>query len=249
MSTIVSSDYSPTNPSTLQYPWVFMDAGDTFIYGYPTFYQALRDCCMKQGLSISIVETEKVVKDFLATHPPVHLIDQESFTRFFHELYRDVLSALHYPGDLEKAVVALWEEWETGHRFRLFDDALSALRRLRNRGFRMGVISNWDQTFHSVLKQLGVTDFFDFTVASVQVGLSKPDPQIFHYALEQTGAQAACSWYLGDQIEADIQPAAALGFKTIYVDYYSKGGANGFAHYTVPSMSVAAEIICTTENR
>ena len=34
--------------------WVFMDAGDTFIYGYPTFYEALGDCFQETGRELSL---------------------------------------------------------------------------------------------------------------------------------------------------------------------------------------------------
>ncbi len=225
-----------------------MDAGDTFVYGYPTFYFALRDCFRRMGAEIQLGHTEKAVKVFLRQNPPSNLIDQDSFTRFFHDLYGNVLQALDYPGDIREGVEWLWDEWQAGERLRLFDDSLSALKRLRKAGFQLGVISNWDQTFDRMLDRLNVRDFFAFTVSSIQVGIAKPDPRLFLYALEKTGASASQSWYLGDQIEADIQPAAALGFKTILVDYYDKVCVEHMAHYTVPSMSVAAEIICSAEN-
>lgn len=222
-----------------------MDAGDTFVYGYPTFYLALQDCFRRIGAEIHLGHTEEAVKTFLKQNPPANLIEQEGFTRFFHELYGNVLQALDYPGDVRDGVEWLWNEWLAGERLRLFDDSLSALKRLCKAGFQLGVISNWDQTFDRMLDRLNVRDFFAFTVSSIQVGIAKPDPRLFLYALEKTGASASQSWYLGDQIEADIQPAAALGFKTILVDYYDKVCDGHAAHYVAPSMSVAAEIICT----
>ncbi len=225
-----------------------MDAGDTFVYGYPTFYLAIRDCFRRIGGEIHLGHTEKVIKTFLQQNPPSNLIDQEGFTRFFHDLYGNVLQALNYPDDVQEGVAWLWSEWQAGERLRLFDDSLSALKRLSKAGFLLGVISNWDLTFERMLDRLNVRDFFAFTISSIQMGIAKPDPRLFQYALEKTGASANQSWYMGDQIEADIQPAAALGFKTILVDYYDKVCDGHAAHYVAPSMSVAAEIICAAEN-
>lgn len=231
----------------LKRPWVFMDAGDTFIYGYPTFYFALRDCFRNAGYEMDLGQAEKAVNEFIRKNPPLNLIDQEDFTRFFHNLYGSVLQSLDYRGDLRAGVDWLWNEWLKGERLRLFDDSLSALRRLRGAGFKLAVISNWDQTFDRSLERLGVSDLFEYTVSSVAVGMAKPDPRLFRYALEKTGATADRAWYLGDQLEADILPASALGFKTIYVDYYGKGGGDHLADFTAPSMSVAAEIVCAAE--
>lgn len=237
-----------SHTDSLKRPWVFMDAGDTFVYGYPTFYFALQDCCRRAGQEIHLGQAEIALKAFLRENPPLNLITQEDFTLFFHKLYGWVLKTLEFQGDIQSGVDWLWNEWLKGERLRLFDDSLSALKRLKKAGFTLAVISNWDQTFDRVLDRLGVRNLFAFTAASVQVGLSKPDPRIFQYALEKTGATADRAWYLGDQLDADIQPAAALGFKTIHVDYYDKGGADHLADYTAPSISVAVEIICREEN-
>ncbi|MGC9326434.1 MAG: HAD family hydrolase [Candidatus Hinthialibacter sp.] len=232
-----------------QRSWIFMDAGDTFIYGYPTFYQALRDCCRKEQHEIDLIQAEQVIKTILRSNPPIHLTTQEKFTRFFQTLYTQALEMLQYPKNIRQGVEWLWEEWLKGERLRLFDDSLSALQRLRQAGFKLSVISNWDETFDGMLERLGVSDLFETTLTSVQAGFSKPDRRLFQLALERAGASPRQAWYLGDQMEADIQPAREMGFKTIYVDYYGKRESGEAADYIAPSMSVAAEIICSIENR
>ncbi|MBN2328389.1 MAG: HAD family hydrolase [Candidatus Omnitrophica bacterium] len=240
-------NYNSSN--SVQRSWVFMDAGDTFIYGYPTFYQALRDCCRKEHHEIDLMQAEQIIKATLRSTPPVNLTSQEKFTQFFQSLYTQALEKLHYPNNVSQGVQWLWEEWLKGERLRLFDDSLSALHRLRKAGFKLSVISNWDETFDGMLERLGVSNLFEFTLTSIQTGFSKPDKRLFQLALHQAGVSPDQAWYLGDQIDADIRPAREMGFKTIYVDYYNKGGSDGAADHIAPSMSVAAEIICEIETR
>ena len=226
-----------------------MDAGDTFVYGYPTFYDALRDCFKKENAELRYERAEESVKSHLQANPPLELVDQELFTNFMKEMYRSVLQTTQYPADVEEGVDWLWNEWLHGERIRLFDDSLWALKRLKAAGFKLGVVSNWDNTFDATMQRLGVADLFDFKIASVRVGMSKPNPDIFRYALDRTGASPEGSWFLGDQIPVDILPTQQMGFAAMFVDYYAKGDADGAARYTAPSMSVAAEMICSMEKR
>ncbi len=220
--------------------WVFMDAGDTFIYGYPTLYEALQDCFRHNGQEISQEAIRLEVHTFMKQRPPVNLNRQIDFTGYFESLYSTVLSHLEYSGNYEKTVEYLWDEWRHARRLRLFDDARQALLRLRRIGYRLAVISNWDNTFHNTLKLLGVHGLFDVLVCSVEQGVSKPDLRIFQKALDLASPLAEPIWYLGDQIEMDILPANELGFQTILVDYYGKHTERGPARYYAFSMSVAA---------
>lgn len=228
--------------------WVFMDAGDTFIYAYPTFYEALGDCWLREGETMSLTRIRNAVAAYSKTNPRFDQTTQERFRDYFRGLYRGVLEALSYPGDIDREVDWLWNEWLSGHRFRLFDDARWALETLREAGFGLGVISNWDQTFKGVLNRLGVSDYFAVQLGSCDVGLAKPDPRFFLHALSAAKTVPGRSWYLGDRLEADIEPAKALGMKTVYIDYYGKGGGEGIADYIAPSMSMAAMLICREEN-
>ena len=225
-----------------------MDAGDTFIYGYPTFYQALQDRWIAENSHIEIETIKQTVSEFMKETPPRDLNTNALFDQYFKTLFRSIFKTLSFPGDIEKSIKVLGEEWLEGKRLRLLDDALSSLNRLRGAGLKLGVISNWDETLDSVLRRLEVIDLFEITIASCQVGRSKPDPEIFKIAFERANTTADQCWYLGDQIETDIHPAKALGMKTIYVDYYGKGGGDGEADFTANSFSVAAEFILARHN-
>jgi len=224
-------------------PWIFMDAGDTFIHGYPTFYEALRDRFQLAGEVVSLDDARAAVSAYMRRNPPQDLVTQDRFAGYFRTLYRNVLESMNYPADTEAGAEWLWHEWQSGHRLRLFDDARVALESLRDAGFRLGVISNWDLTFEPVLRRLGVIGLFEVRVASCAEGTAKPDERIFRIALERAGAAPAEAWYLGDRVDTDIVPAKRLGMRTILVDYYGCGNGDGEADYHAASLSQAAWII------
>ena len=66
-----------------------------------------------------------------------------------------------------------------------------------------------------------INDYFDVIVTSEMVGVKKPDPKIFEYALEQANATVNNSIMIGDSYEADILGANNLGITSIYYDVHN----------------------------
>ena len=90
------------------------------------------------------------------------------------------------------------------------------LERLAER-YRLGVIANQPAGTDERLQGYGLLDYFDVCVSSGDVGIEKPDPAIFHLALEQAGCVPTESVMLGDRLDNDIRPAKALGFRAVRV--------------------------------
>jgi putative hydrolase of the HAD superfamily len=92
-----------------------------------------------------------------------------------------------------------------------------ALRRLRARGVRLGVVSNSDGRVESALREAGLLDLFEVVVDSSIAGVEKPDPRIFLAALEQLGVPAGEALYVGDVHEVDVVGARAAGMDAALV--------------------------------
>lgn len=105
-----------------------------------------------------------------------------------------------------------------GHAFALYEDVLPTLDALDRMGVMVGVISNWDHTLHLTLERLGVSDRFAFAIASLEFGAEKPDPRIFHHALERAGVGASEALHVGDSVEDDYQGALGAGLHAVLLD-------------------------------
>ena len=92
-----------------------------------------------------------------------------------------------------------------------------ALARLREHGIRLGVVSNSDGRVEDALQAAGLRDRFDVVVDSSVAGVEKPDPRIFHLALEQLGVAAGDALYVGDVHEVDVAGAQAAGMAAALV--------------------------------
>ncbi len=115
--------------------------------------------------------------------------------------------------------------WDSYDAFcTLPDDTRVTLHALRERGARMGVVTN-GRTERQLAKidALGIREFFDTVVVSEAEGLKKPHPAIFARALQRCGATAATTAFVGDHPTADIEGARGAGLAAIWkrVPYWS----------------------------
>ena len=94
-----------------------------------------------------------------------------------------------------------------------YPDALPALERLSKR-FRLGVISNG---FASV-ETIGIAHHFETVVSAHEVGISKPDPQIYQACIERMGLAPERMLYVGDDPANDIIGPQAVGLKAAWIN-------------------------------
>ena len=90
-------------------------------------------------------------------------------------------------------------------------------RRLRADGYRTGLITNNVAEFRDHWrKMVPVDELFEIVIDSCEVGMRKPDPRVFHLALDHFGAAPEATAFL-DDFEGNIAAASALGLHGILV--------------------------------
>lgn len=97
-------------------------------------------------------------------------------------------------------------------------DTPRVLAELRGRGFTLAVVSNADGRVAAALRAGGLADHFTAIVDSHVVGVEKPNPRIFHIALEACGAVPAEAIYIGDIYEIDVRGARNAGLAPVLLD-------------------------------
>ena len=97
-------------------------------------------------------------------------------------------------------------------------EAGAALESVKASGLVVGVISNSNGTVRTALERAGLARDLDFVIDSGVVGLEKPDPRIFHLALEHAGVPAAEACYVGDLYSVDVVGARRVGLDAVLLD-------------------------------
>ena len=101
------------------------------------------------------------------------------------------------------------------------DGALGALETLIRRGYTLALVSNVMRTPGTTLRKLleryGLLGCFKHTTFSDEVGVRKPDPEIFALTLRAVGGEAGAAVHVGDDEILDVQGARAAGMRVIQV--------------------------------
>lgn len=123
------------------------------------------------------------------------------------------------PADFpDRVLEGLRDAFKDRAAWEIFDDVVPTLEALGEAGVQMGVVSNWDSRLPAVLERLGLAHFFDVVIVSSLEGVEKPDPRIFHRAVEVLGADPKTTAHVGDLPEIDIDGARAAGLRGVLVD-------------------------------
>jgi putative hydrolase of the HAD superfamily len=121
--------------------------------------------------------------------------------------------------DLADAYAEMREE-----RAEPFLGAIDTLQHFRNRGVRLGLVTNGGSEMQrGKLKRFGLEPYFDCILIEGEFGAGKPDENVFLYMLEQFGVAASDTWMVGDDLQRDISGAQALGLFTVWVDWRGDG--------------------------
>ena len=99
--------------------------------------------------------------------------------------------------------------------FQLRPDIDGVLRRLVERGLKLGIVANQPATIVPRLERAGIASFFAYTGVTGTTGLRKPGLRAFQVAAEEVGASPAECMMVGDRIDNDIAPAKSLGMAAI----------------------------------
>src|SRR5579864_2950602 len=102
----------------------------------------------------------------------------------------------------------------------LYPGARELLNILRDRGVRVGLISNWSSHWivSDIVAAAGIDDYFAPLVSSASFGRIKPHPSIFRHVLETWGLGADDTVMVGDTLDTDILGASRLGMRSILVE-------------------------------
>ncbi|MFI7500855.1 HAD family hydrolase [Streptomyces sp. NPDC049687] len=113
---------------------------------------------------------------------------------------------------------ALYDRHMTPAAWAPYPDAVEVLSGLRERGVRVGVVSNIGWDLRPVFREHGLDRFVDVYVLSYEHGVQKPDPRLFTVACEALGVDPRAALMVGDDRRAD-GGAAALGCGVHFVDH------------------------------
>jgi len=91
------------------------------------------------------------------------------------------------------------------------EGALELLRRLRDMGLKVGLLSNCTPEVPVAWREMPFAPLFDDAVFSSDVGMAKPRPEIFEMACRRLGAAPERCVYVADNVDGELDVALTCG--------------------------------------
>lgn len=195
---------------------VFLDVGGTLAYSEPApadiFHRALaaRGHLMDRAAIARVLRTPETIVTLIRPFPA----GREN--EFFREMNARIVEHLGLESD-DAMLDEIHAEFDRGVAWRLYPESIDTLKALRGAGFHLGIISNASHTLPEMLRQVGLSEYFDTITYSFDVGAEKPDVRIFRRAVAQASVPEERCLHAGDSFQADYLGARRAGLHAVLV--------------------------------
>ena len=179
--------------------WVFFDVGDTLL----DETVAMNDWCAQ-------VAAELARRGHSIRPADVAAAREQAYVEFAPDVLKRILEILNLTSEGSVYEVAKYQ-----HALeRPAPGAADVLKQLGQR-FKLGIIANQSAGTAQRLCDHGWKDLFSVCISSTEEKLRKPDPRIFHLALDRAACPPHQAVMVGDRIDNDIRPAKEIGMATV----------------------------------
>lgn len=220
----------------MSYNTIFLDMGYTLAFPYPSWTDIYERAYREAGIAIDrdtlheVLETvwqAVIARDASARWEATEVGD----LRRQWEIESEILDRLGITENRRRIFERVTEAFRDPSSYRLFPEVPDTLLALRDRGYTLAIVSNWDWHLPALCQGMNLTPYFDAIITSARVGRAKPHPRIFHAALSETGARPERTLHVGDSYDADVVGAQRVGITGVLIDRAGKATTDG--HLTI----------------
>lgn len=184
-------------------------------------------------------------------------IQKKTFIERFIELdamgyvWKDIVyTSLIKEWDLPYSMEELVKDYENNfQQFAVgFPNIDLALKKLKEQGYLLGLVTNGrvGHQRNNVIK-LGIDSLFDCIVVSDEVGMKKPNANIFHFALDLLNVHPSEAMYVGDHLVNDVQASKEVGMTSVWLKN-SAYEEDSIADYTIDQFEEILDVVRSIEN-
>ena len=159
------------------------------------------------------------------------------------QVYGMALDRLGIPSE-EGTLELIHDTFRRRYEEALYSCTEDVLRQLSGR-YRLALISNtMSDKPRLTLRETGLIDHFQVVVCSRDLGVRKPNPQIFTHVLEELGVEPGEAVHVGDNVEADMEGAVGAGITPIWIE---TPGGDTWSGLSIPSICQLPEFLSKFE--
>lgn len=202
---------------------VFFDAADTLFYIRDGLGNTYAEPAKKYGINPDPAELKKAFSKHFPTAPPLAFNAESAEDlkhlekQWWYEVVHNVYTDIGMFEDFDDYFHDLFETFRTS-AWKVFPETVEVLSRLKTRGYRIVVVSNFDSRVYDVCSSMDILDYFDDFVISSEAGYAKPSIEIFQMALQRNGLNPHECVHIGDNYMNDYVCPTSIGMNAIFLD-------------------------------
>jgi putative hydrolase of the HAD superfamily len=202
------------------YRAVFFDAGNTLLRAHPSVGHIYTRVARKHGVRPRVKEVEASFLEAWKTRHGVEYLKSDRAEKAWWQKMVQRVMGRHFPAAIKfrRYFEDLYSQFAHPAHWRYFDDALPTLRALREKGYRVGVVSNWDTRLVTLAERMGLTKEVEFLLVSSIEGMVKPDRRLFQKALKHADVRPHEAVHVGDSLHEDYHGAVNAGLAALLLD-------------------------------
>ena len=223
---------------------VIFDVGQTLLFLTPSSEEVLLARCQQLTIDVELEDLKRgckagelwVAQTIMNEQQGApRMSDEECDTKWEYVVLETALK--DRKEDLDDLVKKLRNIKSPMQNWSAPPETYTVLNALQARGLPLGIVSNFPKTLPDLCRKVGIADYFDFIIASEEVGISKPDPSIFDIALQKAQVKPNQAVYVGDH-PFDILCAKKVPMPIIWFNKDDDSLPNGFTSY--PDLQIGA---------
>jgi len=214
---------------------ILFDMG-ALIYG-PTGVDFISEVLRAEGINVEPVEVTDAINRL-----PRELHDLRSSIRteaeeddYNRAMISPLLANLGVPTPTDALLMRIVEAL---HQYpawcSMYPEVLPTLQALSDRGFKLGIVANWEPSLQRCVNDFGIQQYFGAVVNSMELGVAKPDPFVFKQALRQLQVRSEFALHVGPHLKEDVAGALSAGIRPIWLN--RSGIPNGHDILTVTDL-------------
>lgn len=217
---------SDLSSKKLPFEVLLFDLGNTLLFfdGYwpDIFTQShgvLIDTLINSGYKF---DRSRFIEDFSARLKEYYTAREIEFIEHTTGIIlRDLLKKYGYDEVSYEAIHGFLDQMYavTQDYWKIEDDAIQTLAILKEKGFRLGILSNagYDRDVQTLVDRTGLRPFFEQIITSAAVGIRKPHPRIFKVAMDSFHTSPSQTLMIGDTLGADVLGAFNAGLSSVWI--------------------------------
>jgi putative hydrolase of the HAD superfamily len=149
---------------------------------------------LKDARKIAMTEDFNTIEEYVKRIKPQIKINRLIYEQYGSEIQKEIRSTKMYP------------------------EVITVLDKLISKNIQIGLISNLASPYKIPFLKSELTEYFNEVILSCDIGITKPDPQIYQKMILSLNIQPYQTIMIGDSIRNDVEGPKSIGMNALYLD-------------------------------